>query len=451
MTELPDSTALSYQQQGIWLIDQMYPGTTAYNVPLGYEFVGSLDPQSLHSALSAFVARHEAPRSVLAIVGSQIRQRVQPPALLDLPVVDLSGATDPMPRARAYAEELAQRPFDLDTGPLLRASLLRLAPDRHRLLITIHHIAFDGWSAALLGAEVSAGYKATLGGRHHRLDPPTQYREYCEWQREQLAGARFDQLRTYWESALTGIEDFPPLPTDNARPVEMSFDGNQLTHPVSPAATGALERLARGLRTTPFVVLLCVYALVLVRQTGGDRIPVGTPAANRAEPTFHSTVGMLTNVLVLPMLLRHDMSFEDLILATHHSVRQAMGHQEMPLGLLASELCPKRDPSRNPLFDAAFSYRRSDIQTWQLPGCQTTAVHTTSGVTKFDLTLSIVHEPHTMEARWDYRTALFEEGTIMQIAGQFESALQTVVTEPWRKIRSVPAERIIGRGSSCLL
>jgi hypothetical protein len=258
------SPVLSYAQERMWVLAQLAPGSPAYNLPAAFELTGALDVKALQRALNAVVARHEPLRSVFPAAGGRATLRIEPELTLALPVTDLSTRPEAACEAEAHrlAAEEARTPFELTTGPLIRAALLRLAPDRHWVLFTVHHIISDGWSEGVLVDEVM---KAYAGGSLDGL--AVTYGDFARWQRSRQHGPAWMRQADYWRAQLAGVEPLV-LPTDRERPAVPAYRGGQVECGLDPALTAAVTALGRKEGATLFMTLLAAWQTLLAKQSG---------------------------------------------------------------------------------------------------------------------------------------------------------------------------------------
>ncbi|HEX2204846.1 MAG TPA: MupA/Atu3671 family FMN-dependent luciferase-like monooxygenase, partial [Longimicrobium sp.] len=433
------SFALSYPQRRLWFLDQLQPESAVYNVPLGYRIRGALDVDALEAALSELLRRHEGLRSAFRSEGGEARAVVRPAAPLPLPVDDLRGEAEPRARAEEIARAEAQRPFDLASGPLVRARLLRIADEEHKLLLTLHHIVCDGPSVEVLEREVAALYAAFRRGEPSPLPPlPIQYTDFADWQTRTLRGTELDDLLAFWKARLQGVMELSGLPTDHPRPPVQSYRGAHVGFELPRGAVERLERLARREGATPFAALLALFAAFLQRYTGEDEVVVGTPVANRVRPELEGLVGFFANTLVLRAHLADDPPFAELVRRMGAEVRAAVAHQELPFEKLVEELHPDRDLARNPLFQVLFSYREAPPEGLALPGAKVEPVVGDSGTAKFDLTLSLTRSAGALDARLEYGTDLFDRSTATRMAAQLRTLLEGAVDDPQARVSSLP-------------
>jgi natural product biosynthesis luciferase-like monooxygenase protein len=441
LRDLTEATyPLSYPQRRLWFLDQLTPGSPAYNVPLSYRITGPLDVPAFAAALREVVRRHEVLRTVVRVIDGEPRQVVRPvqEEPVEVALVDLSGADDPAAAADRLATESAREPFDLGEGPLLRAALLRLGPDDHRFVLTVHHLVCDAWSLDVIGREMSAGYAALRAGRAPELpDLPMQYGEYAAAELRRLRGPVLDDLTRYWRDALDGAGDAAGFPTDHARPPVVTYRGAAVDVAPPDGLSTAVADLARSTGYTPYTVLLAAFAALVARYTGDERVVLGTPVANREAPGTEPLVGCFTNVLVLALRPRPSMRFADLVREVGRIARAAQARAGLPFEKLVEELHPDRDLAHNPLFGVLFSYRTDDAPAWTLPGCAVTPVVGDTGTAKFDLTLSLV-DGERLGGRLEYATDLFTADTARRLAAQYVTLLAAAVAEPERAVGDLP-------------
>src|SRR6185369_969547 len=339
---------LSFAQHRLWFIDQLDPGSPLYNLPVALGVEGPLDAGVLALCLGEIDRRHESLRTVFPVSdggGGEPVQMIRPATPFVLPVADLSGLPESRREAVALclAGEEAGRPFDLTSGPLLRGVLLRLAADDHVVLLTLHHIASDGWSMGILVREVAALYAAFAAGLPSPLpELPVQYADFAVWQHSWLHGEILENEISFWRRQLADLPPLLELPTDRPRPAAQSYRG--ATRPVLlPAAlAGPVAALARREGATLFMVLLAAFEVLLARASGQDDLAVGSPVAGRNRVETEDLIGFFVNTLVLRGDLTAEISFRELLLRTRETALAAHLHQDVPFEKLVQELAPER-------------------------------------------------------------------------------------------------------------
>ncbi|WP_415835441.1 amino acid adenylation domain-containing protein, partial [Corallococcus soli] len=439
---------LSFSQQRLWLVDQLQPGTSQYNIPVALRLEGALDVESLRRALEHLVARHEALRTTFALKDGQPVQQVHPAAAWTLPLTDLT-AVPPEAReaeARRVSAEEAGAPFDLSAGPLLRTRLLRLDAEHHVLVLNMHHVVSDGWSMGVLVREVAAGYAAFATGQTPSLPPlPVQYADFAAWQRQWLQGDVLAQEVTWWKEQLAGAPHVLELLTDKPRPAMRSSRGGLLPVHLPLELTQGLVKLARQENATPFMALLAVWQLLLSRYTRQEELLVGSPVAGRRHGELEGLVGFFVNTLVLRGRVRGQDSFRALLAQVRDTTLAAYEHQDLPFEKLVEELQPQRDLSRNPLVQVLLALQNAPQGELKAPGLTLRPVEVENATARFDLGLMLSESPDGLRGMLEYSTDLFEPATAVRMAGHLRVLLESVLASPEAPLASLewltPSER----------
>jgi len=464
---------LSFAQQRLWFLDQLQPDNPSYNVPAAVRLSGRLDISALRRSLALVVARHEALRTTFRLIDGQPVQHIAPALTLALPLVDLQLLSEAVAAAttRTLATAEARSPFDLAHGPLLRTTLLRLRPDQHVLLLTMHHIVSDGWSMGVLVRELTSAYLAYVRGQPATLPAlPIQYSDYAAWQRQWLhgegdhtgaegdhtgsplqygqgdhTGAEGDHtgspLQTqlaYWTAQLQGAPALLNLPADFPRSARRSFRGARQTFALAPELVAQLHRLSQRAGATLFMTLLAGFALLLARYSGQDDSVIGTPIAGRTRAETERLIGFFVNTLALRIDLAGNPPFVELLARVRAVALDAYAHQDLPFERLVEALQPSRSLSHNPLFQAMFSFGTTPLPSAE--GSELTAegldVH--SGTTKFDLTLNLDSARPDLAGWLEYSTELFEDATITRMLAQFQTLLAGIAAAPDQPLAALP-------------
>jgi aspartate racemase len=431
----------SFAQRRLWFVHQLEPDSPSYNVTIALRLSGGLDVPALERALATIVARHEALRTTFTMVEDEPVQVVAPELQLVLPVADRSAipATEWEAEIRRQIQEEVRRPFDLERGPLLRARLLRLAPAEHALILVVHHIVFDGWSAGVLSRELSECYRAFTTGDAPRLpELPVQYADYAVWQREWLTGETFERQLAYWRTQLAGAPAMLELPTDFPRPRAQSYRGATEKLLLSEPVLERLSALSQQEGATLFMTLLSGFQLLLSRYTGQQDIVVGSPIANRTRSELEHLIGFFVNSLALRTDLSGDPSFRELLRRVRGVALGAYAHQDLPFERLVEELHPERIGDRNPFFQVMFALQNAPRPRITLPGITLRSLPKRTGTAKFDLTLYLHQEAQGLTASLEYNTDLFAAGTIARMLGHLNQLLEEVATNPDRRLSAIP-------------
>ncbi|MBV9927464.1 MAG: amino acid adenylation domain-containing protein [Acidobacteria bacterium] len=440
---------LSFTQQRLWLLDQLKPGSSVYNLLTVLRLRGALDVDALEQSLSEIVRRHEVLRTSFPIRGGQPVQAIAPPQPVRIPVRDLRHLADGTQEAEAQrmTQEEGQLPFDLATGPLLRVSLLRLRDDEHLALVTLHHIISDGWSVGRLVDEVATLYDAYRQGHPSPLaELPIQYGDYAVWQRGWLQGEVLGEQLAYWRRQLGGALPALDLPTDRPRPAVQSFRGANQWLYLSEELTAALKKQCLQEGVTLYMLLLAAFQTLLHRYTGQDDITVGSPIANRRRPEIEPLIGCFINTLVMRTDLSGDPTFRELLGRVRETSLAAYAHQDVPLELLAETLRPEREANYAPFFRVVFALQNAPLRALELPGLTLSALELDGGSTQFDLILSLVESGGQLKGTLTYSTDLFDADTVAEMLRHFRLLLEAVVANPDRRLLDIPLGRSEGEG-----
>jgi amino acid adenylation domain-containing protein/non-ribosomal peptide synthase protein (TIGR01720 family) len=432
---------LSFAQQRLWFLDQLEPGSSAYNRPFAFRLTGRLNVESLTQSLEEIVRRHEVLRTTYSTVDGEARQTIAPEIGLPISLIDLRHVPSQNRDAvvRALAAEDARRSFDLARGPLVRACILQTADDEHVLLLSQHHINTDAWSNDVLVHEVSHAYEAFSTGVASSLpDLSIQYADFAAWQRDWLESEAARQQLAFWKDEFKIVPPALQLPTDRPRPAVQSYRGasRQFTLPTRLAA--ALRELSRNEGATLFMTLLAAFQTLLHRYTGQPDILVGTPIAGRTRPEVERLIGFFVNTLVLRADMRGGPSFRDLLTQVRHRAVAAYANQDLPFETLVDELALERDLSRTPLFQVMFLLQTDALQSLRLQDLTVRQVETPIEAAKFDLTLYVSESGQGLNGSIEYNTDLFDASTIDGMCGHFETLLAGVAADPNCPVSELP-------------
>ncbi|MFH9428131.1 amino acid adenylation domain-containing protein [Streptomyces sp. NPDC017615] len=436
----PDPLPLSYAQLRLWFLNRLEGPSSTYNIPLVLELDGALDPDALRAALGDVIERHEALRTVFPERDGVPHQTVLPAeeATPELPVVSTAPADMDATVLAAVRET-----FDVTTDLPLRALLLRSAPEHHVLVLVVHHVAGDGWSLAPLARHLGTAYRARLEGAEPGLavGTPLQYADYTLWQRALLGegedesdGVLRGQL-DHWHTALAGMPGLIDLPLDRPRPAAVDPRGGVHTFEVPAELHARLLRLARESGSSLFMVLQAAVAALLHRHGAGDDIPLGSPVAGRTDEALEDLVGFFVNTLVLRTDLSGRPSFRELLVRVREFDLAAYAHQDVPFERLVEHLNPVRARDHHPLFQTMVVLQNQESVRPDLPGLvvEDRLVH--NGLSKFDLTFAFTEDRDGgLGAGVEYATALFDRGTVENLAARLVRLLEQVSDEPERPL-----------------
>jgi amino acid adenylation domain-containing protein len=423
---------ISFAQRRMWFMDQLDETSAANNMASALRLIGVLDVTALERSFQALIERHEVLQCVYQTHNGEpvVRLQAEPP--FHLSVTDLSHLPDEAQATtlQAHITHEANTRFDLTCEQPLRAHLLRLAADEHILLLTIHHIASDGWSTSVLFREWAELYAAFAQGRPNPLPPlPIQYADYADWQNKWLQNGLAPQL-DYWKKQLAAAPAVIDLPTDRPRPAVQSHQGAMHAFTIGREQTQAVRDLAAACQTTPFVVLLTVFQLLLRRYSGQPDIVIGTPIAGRNQPEIEGLIGLFLNTLVLRANVNAQLTGRQLIHQSRQMVLDAFSHQDVPVEKLVEELHLERTLSHSPLFQVLFNYIHAAATDWQLPGLTIEFLPVTTATAKLDVSLAFVEHQGELEGHLNYNTDIFNTATITRMAERYQTLLAGLLANP---------------------
>ncbi len=424
---------LSFAQERLWLFERMDPGSTVFNMPLAARFRGPLDIPALERSLEEVVRRHEVLRTTFPEMAGRPVQRIAPATSWRLPLVDLTGLGGD--EARRLAQEQGLRPFDLQREPPLRILLLSTAPDEHELLVTLHHIAADGWSLEVLVRELGVLYRAFTRREPSPLpDLPLQYADWAVWQRRWLEGEALESLRSAWRRLLEGVPTVLELPTDRPRSPAQGYRGAVRSVSLDEDLTRSLEALGRPEGCTLYMTLLAAFQILIGSFSRQDDFLIGTPAAGRSRGETEGMIGFFVNMLALRARLGDRPTFRQLLARVRETTLAAWAHQEMPFDELVRDLRPERGPGRAPLLQVVLAEQESPAWDLDLPSITVELLPPAEVVARYDLSLTAVHRPGGLDLHLTCNADLFEEATAERLLRRWVDLLRAACDRPDARI-----------------
>ncbi|NQY62740.1 MAG: non-ribosomal peptide synthase/polyketide synthase, partial [Alteromonadaceae bacterium] len=430
----------SFAQQRLWMLDKIDGGSAHYNMPTGLKLKGELNKQALEKALCTIVERHESLRTYFAEdEKGQALQIIRSGDDFSVQNIDLS-ALEEAERESALRKVVAREAgtvFDLSHDFMLRACLVQLGPQEHVLLVTMHHIASDGWSMSLLINEFSTLHKAFAKGEADPLAPlAIQYADYAHWQRNWLQGEVLEQKLGYWTNQLADLPVVHNLPLDHARPEIQSFDGTNHYQFINAELGKVLNSVCQANGATLFMGLHGLFSVLLSRYSNETDIVIGTPIANREQAEVADLIGFFVNSLVLRSDLSGNPSFTELIAQSKEMLLGAYAHQQVSFEQIVEKLQPERSLRHSPLFQVMLILQNNETGELDLSGLSLESVGQSGTVAKYDLTLTVIENEEGLVLVWEYNTDLFAADTIEQMGQCFEHLLSVLVKKPDDKVLS---------------
>ncbi|CAL9662665.1 D-alanine--D-alanyl carrier protein ligase [Streptomyces sp. enrichment culture] len=436
----PNRPPVTSGQQRLYFLSRMEPGSSAYNLHLSVLLEGEVEVTALCRAFTALADRHAPLRTVLRLQDGEVTAVVLPAErfrpLIEEPPGDVGGHTPQEVRqaVERLSEEEAARPFDLEQDLPLRVRLVPFGPRLHALLVTLHHVAADGWSNAVLGRELGLLYAHFAQHPHDTASPlpplAATYGDYAHSMREWLAGPAARGDIDYWEGRLADLPAEHSLPLDRPRPERMTYHGDTVTHAVTGVPAKAVRAACRSADVTPFMLLQAAFALFVARRGKNPDVVVGTPVANRPSVDFDDVIGMFVNTVVLRTRVGATGTVRDLLAQVRDQTLRDLEHQHVPFEELVRRLKPERTARHSPLFQLMLVVQNNESVPLSLDGVRVTAVRLPRQEAKTDLVLDVVEDGEDFQLRWRYNTDLFRAETVEAMGREFMEVLARISDDP---------------------
>ncbi len=431
----------SFAQQRAHFIDQLVGDSVGYNVQRIYCVLGLLDEVALERSLQEIVRRHEALRTTQVLIAGQLQAVILDAPVFQLSLVDLRGQPEPKQQleARRLATAEYERRFDLSADLMLRATVIRLDDHDQRqqrwLVVTMHHIASDGWSVGIFERELTALYEAYSSEQPSPLSElPFQYADYAFWQRGLLRGEVLERQLAYWRKQLDGTPAVLELPSDFPRPKVQSFGGASKTLTLDSHLTAALDEMIRREDVTLFMVLLATWQVLLSRYSGQTDVSVGVPIAGRNRVEFEGLIGFFANTLVLRTDLSGNPTVRELLQRVRNVTLGALTHEDLPFDKLVEELKAERNRERTPFFDVMFALQNVPTSGLRLAAANVQPIPLENLTARFELTLMFRELSGGLFGILEYSTELFREETIVRMIDHFRVLLAGMIANPMQHI-----------------
>jgi amino acid adenylation domain-containing protein len=432
---------LSFAQERLWFLQKLDKNSMAYFVPRAIRIFGKLEVRLLERTFTELIRRHEILRTVFPTREGRPVQRILESYPFKLPLINFTGLDE-----KTQSEEVSlwisqegQRPFDLEKGPLLRVSVLKLKKEEHIVVLTEHHLIHDGWTQGVLLREFIAVFTAYLEGKPSPLpELPIQYADFAFWQRDYLQGDVLKYHLDYWRKKLSGLAPFLELPSDRPRPAVISGQGGLKISIIPSSLTAALKEFNKKENVTLFMTMLAVFNVFLYRYTGVEDLCVGTGVANRRLKEMEGMLGMVINTLALRTRVSGELSFREYLQRVKETCLEAYEHEDTPFDKIVEAVQPERSLGFTPIFQVMFSFMDTPTENLELPGLELILEESHNRSSKFDLNLVAV-PPAEQSAEegggeilieWEYNSDLFDEDTIDDMSNHYKQLLEETIHKP---------------------
>ena len=418
-------------QNQLWMLDQIYNGSSNYNLSMTIAFAGSLDIKVFNQTINALIARHTPLRTTFSHRNSSVESVIGENWQFELEQFDAVGANFESPLVQEIIDSHSIKPFNLASDLMIRGAIINLGPQSTLVNLTIHHIASDGWSKNILQQEINSIYNAFIKGEEHNLPPlPINYENFAVWQQEWLTSAEASSQLDYWKLQLESAPELHKLPLDKPRPKIQTFNGGIVRQDIPSTLSSALKQLAKKEQVTLFMVLNAAFASFMNRYSGENDIVIGSSSANRGITETMPLVGFFTNPLLLRSRFSSDITFKELVGQSKANVLNAFENQELPFEVLVNELSSAGSTNFNPLFQVMLTLQNNETTELNLSGLEATELEPINYPALFDLTLDVYETPQGIQINWQYATDIFVQSTVSRMAGHFIQLLTNLVKTP---------------------
>lgn len=446
--EMPEVFPLSEGQKALWFLHRLAPDSSAYNLVFSGKFRPLLDIDAMKRALALLFERHPLINATYTTRGGEPVQIIQKGRAVDFREHDCSTLNDE--ELKALISEHADRPFNLERGPVVRLELFRTADDAHVALLSMHHIVSDAWSVSVMVQDLIEYYFSAKAGRTPKVEPiKATYADFVRWEQAHLASPAGERMLEFWKEHLAGAPTAIDLPTDRPRPPVQTFNGATYGFQLDRELTEQIEELAKQNGVTLFAALLSAYNLLMHRYCRQDDLVVGVPLAGRTQPELRSNVGYYINPVPLRSTLDETLSVSDYLAASGRNVNGALENQQYPLARLVDQLNVPRDPGRSPLFQISFTMEKVpgiDEQgiavfligqgghTFHVGDLSMETIDLTTRQSQFEITLTLEEAGGQLFGCWQYNRDLFDEATIVELCRLYEQVLREMTRLPQAKL-----------------
>ncbi len=435
---------VSNAQRRLWVLDQFEQKSIAYNMPAAFILEGKFNTDTFRQAFTFMIGRHESLRTVFVTEDGEPKQQVLKNPDFDIEIIDLRNCSDKEKEARVLAEKDLHNPFNLEVGPLVRFTLIKLVDEKNLLLFNMHHIISDGWSMGIFINEFLISYNSFKDGNTPELAPlRIHYKDYSVWQNRLLKSREMDQQRDYWLEKLAGELPVLDLPADNIRPVIQTFNGNNIGFVLPGETNSGLNDLCLESKASLFMMLQAFVKVLLNRYTGQTDIILGSPIAGRVHEDLENQIGFYVNTLCLRDTIECDLTFKEILASVKKTCTDAFDNQDYPFDSLVEDLDIKRDISRSPLFDVMVVLQNNETTTVEFDGLNLSPYNTDNTISKFDMTFNFSETGEGLFCGIEYNTDIYSVDRIKRMVEHLEILILSVLDNPESRIKDleiIPAD-----------
>ncbi|MGD9898613.1 MAG: amino acid adenylation domain-containing protein [Calditrichaceae bacterium] len=428
---------VSFAQQRLWFLDQLEPGNSLYSIPAAVKIKGNFNKEAFNKSINTIIKRHSVLRTAFIAIDGSPAQVISAEMDIKIPEVDLSGLDKQELDSQLNEIIISQteKPFDLQTTPLIRASFLNLSKDETIVVLTIHHIVSDGWSMGVIISEIKELYPAYCLNKSITLpELPVQYADYAIWQRKWFRGNVLDKQITYWKNQLKDIPPLIEIPTDRPRPASRTYRGDHIIFNIEKEKVQKLEDFSLKQDATMFMTILSVFQVLLHRYTGQNDICVGSPIANRNRAEVAGLIGFFVNTLVMRGDLSGNPAFSFFLERMKKTILDAYANQDLPFEMMVEAVNPNRALNHSPLFQVMFVYNNTTENAITLPDLEISLIDIESRTSKFDIIMNLTETENILQGKLEYNTDLFNRDTMERLIGHFKVLIDSIIISPLSKI-----------------
>ncbi len=434
--EKQDSYKVSNAQKRLWVLDQIEEDSVVYNIPVAFYMEGEFDRDAFQKAHSYIIERHESLRTVFITEDGEPRQKILKKIDSVLKILDIRD--EPKNRAEELVENEFLTPFNLEKGPLIRFTLLRVKNDVYLVLFNMHHIISDGWSMNILTREFIKAYNSFRINSYPDLPVlKIQYKDYSAWKNALMDSSAMDNQREYWLEKLGGELPVQDLPADRIRPSIQSFNGINLSFTLPKKVTSSLNKICLGNNVSLFITLQAIVKILIYRYTSQSDIIIGSPLAGRIHGDLENQIGFFVNTLAFRDSVIDDLRFDEFLGEVKKTCVEAFENQDFPFDKLVEELNVERDLSRPPIFDVMLVLQNNETTEIEFNGLKVSTYDAKNHVSKFDMTFSFTETKNSLICGIEYNTAIYNKDRIDRMACHIKTLISSVISNPEIQIRDI--------------